>query len=61
MDKYGGSFENRMRFFEEIILGIREKCGKDYFLLVRLLVDEFLGLVGFFEEGLYFEESIKIV
>jgi 2,4-dienoyl-CoA reductase-like NADH-dependent reductase (Old Yellow Enzyme family)/NADPH-dependent 2,4-dienoyl-CoA reductase/sulfur reductase-like enzyme len=41
-DDYGGSFENRMRFIEEIIVGIREKCGKDYPVTVRLSVDEFV-------------------
>jgi 2,4-dienoyl-CoA reductase-like NADH-dependent reductase (Old Yellow Enzyme family)/thioredoxin reductase len=41
-DEYGGSFENRMRFIEEIIVGIREKCGKDYPVTVRLSVDEFI-------------------
>lgn len=41
-DEYGGSFENRMRFIEEIIAGIREKCGKDYPVTVRLSVDEFI-------------------
>lgn len=40
-DEYGGSFENRMRFLEEIIQGIREKCGEDYPVTVRLSVDEF--------------------
>jgi 2,4-dienoyl-CoA reductase-like NADH-dependent reductase (Old Yellow Enzyme family)/thioredoxin reductase len=41
-DEYGGSFENRMRFLEEIIDGIREKCGEDYPVTVRLSVDEFV-------------------
>lgn len=41
-DEYGGSFENRMRFIEEIIFGIREKCGGDYPVIVRLSVDEFV-------------------
>ncbi|WHZ05067.1 FAD-dependent oxidoreductase [Neobacillus sp. YX16] len=41
-DEYGGSFKNRMRFIEEIIVGIREKCGMDYPVTVRLSVDEFI-------------------
>ena len=41
-DQYGGSFENRMRFIEEIIVGIKEKCGKDYPVTVRLSADEFV-------------------
>ncbi|OLS40431.1 FAD-dependent oxidoreductase [Bacillus sp. MRMR6] len=41
-DEYGGNFENRMKFLEEIILGIREKCGADYPVTVRLSVDEFV-------------------
>lgn len=41
-DEYGGSFRNRMRFLEEIILGIREKCGEDYPVTVRLSVEEFI-------------------
>ncbi|WP_147534584.1 FAD-dependent oxidoreductase [Bacillus marasmi] len=41
-DEYGGSFETRMRFIEEIIAGIREKCGPDYPVTVRLSVDEFV-------------------
>ncbi|SDL94398.1 FAD-dependent oxidoreductase [Bacillus sp. OK048] len=40
-DEYGGSFENRMRFIEEIIVGIKEKCGKDYPVTVRVNVDDF--------------------
>ncbi len=41
-DEYGGSFENRMRFIEEIIAGIREKCGQEYPVTVRLSADEFI-------------------
>ncbi|WP_328285177.1 oxidoreductase [Bacillus sp. 1NLA3E] len=41
-DEYGGSFENRIRFLEEIIIGIREKCGEDYPVTVRLSADEFV-------------------
>ncbi|MEH7255680.1 DegV family protein [Neobacillus niacini] len=40
-DEYGGSFENRMRFIEEIIVGIKENCGKDYPVTVRVNVDDF--------------------
>ncbi|QSX08414.1 FAD-dependent oxidoreductase [Alkalibacter rhizosphaerae] len=59
-DEYGGSTENRMRFLEEIITGIQEKCGKDYPMLVRLSVDEFLEYSGVEDQGLKLEESVKI-
>ena len=45
-DEYGGSFENRMRFLEEIVIGIKERCGKDYPLIVRLTVDEMYARIG---------------
>ena len=53
-DEYGGSFENRMRFIEEIIVGIKEKCGKDYPVTVRVNVDDFT------EEGIDLQLGKKI-
>jgi 2,4-dienoyl-CoA reductase-like NADH-dependent reductase (Old Yellow Enzyme family)/thioredoxin reductase len=35
-DEYGGSFENRMRFVDEIIREIRDRCGDDFTVGVRL-------------------------
>jgi 2,4-dienoyl-CoA reductase-like NADH-dependent reductase (Old Yellow Enzyme family) len=39
-DEYGGSFENRVRFLEEIIFNVKKKCGKDYPVIVRLSISE---------------------
>lgn len=41
-DRYGGTFENRLRFLAEIVEGIRRTCGPDFPLVVRLSVDEFV-------------------
>ena len=59
-DRYGGSLENRMRFMLEIIKGIREKCGPDFPLLVRLTVDEFYNTIGEDGKGLQLDEGIQI-
>lgn len=40
-DNYGGSFENRSRLLWEIIRGIRQHCGQDFFLGVRLSPERF--------------------
>lgn len=59
-DEYGGSFENRMRFVTEVINGIREKCGPDFPIVVRLTVDEFLKVTGVKEAYIDLQEGIKI-
>ncbi|MET1124970.1 MAG: FAD-dependent oxidoreductase [Archaeoglobaceae archaeon] len=41
-DEYGGSIENRARFAVETIERIKEKCGKDYPVLIRIAGDEFI-------------------
>ncbi|MBR5427163.1 MAG: FAD-dependent oxidoreductase [Clostridia bacterium] len=46
IDEYGGSFENRFRLLREIVEGIKEQCGKDYPLIVRLCADEMYDRIG---------------
>ena len=53
-DRFGGSFENRMRFLLAICSEIKAKCGKGFPLLVRYSVDEWV------EGGRGLEESIEV-
>ncbi|MDK2807703.1 MAG: hypothetical protein PWP24_436 [Clostridiales bacterium] len=53
-DKYGGNFVKRLRFLDDIILGIRYACGADYPISVRISADEFV------EGGLKLEDTVKI-
>lgn len=59
-DEYGGSFENRLRFISEIITGIKEKCGRDYPLIVRLTADEMYDRIGMPGKGYSLDEGKKI-
>lgn len=59
-DEYGGSFDNRLRFITEIIQGIREKCGRDYPLIVRLTADEMYARIGQAGKGYDIETGKKI-
>ncbi|MBE6827864.1 MAG: FAD-dependent oxidoreductase [Ruminococcaceae bacterium] len=59
-DEYGGSFENRMRFITEIITGIKERCGRDYPLIVRLTADEMYDRIGQPGKGYGLEEGKRI-
>ena len=40
-DEYGGSLENRSRIIFEIVEGIRENCGNNFLLGVRLSAERF--------------------
>jgi len=59
-DKYGGSLENRMRFLLEIIAGVREACGKEFPISVRLTVDECYDRIGEPEKGYSLEEGVEM-
>lgn len=45
-DQYGGSFENRLRLFKEVIQETRDAVGDSCAIAVRLAVDELLGNEG---------------
>ena len=59
-DEYGGSLENRMRFILEIIAGIKEKCGKDFPIIVRLTVDECYEMIGKPGKGYDLKEGVEM-
>jgi len=40
-DRYGGSLENRSRLLFEIVEGVRERCGQDFIVGVRLSPERF--------------------
>lgn len=51
-DKYGGSFEGRMRFATEIILGIRAYCGPKFPIGIRINGNDYL------DDGITEEDAI---
>lgn len=58
-DKYGGNFENRMRYPLEIITGIREAVGKNYPIGIRLCVDEFTWYGYSLEYGIKVAKALE--
>jgi 2,4-dienoyl-CoA reductase-like NADH-dependent reductase (Old Yellow Enzyme family)/thioredoxin reductase len=38
-DRYGGSFENRMRFSDEVLRAIRKACGEDFVIGMAVSID----------------------
>ena len=51
MDEYGGSLENRVRLFRELIEDTKEAVGDKCAIAVRLAVDELLGDAGITSDG----------
>ena len=50
-DQYGGSLENRFRLIQEILDGIRDTCGPDFLLSLRLSPERF---------GMELEEVLQV-
>jgi len=53
-DQYGGSFENRMRFLDEVIEGIQNKAGEDFPIGFKLNVHEHV------DDGINTDEALRI-
>ena len=53
-DAYGGSLENRMKLSLQVLDQVRNQCGTDYIVGVRMVFDE--DLAG----GIDFDEGLKI-
>lgn len=53
-DEYGGNYENRLRFFHEIMEEIRLVCGSEYPVGVRLCLDQFV------DDGITEEYGIQL-
>ncbi|XNZ01168.1 FAD-dependent oxidoreductase [Micrococcus luteus] len=53
-DRYGGSAENRRRFLEEIVSGIREAAGEEFVVSVRL------SMVDLVQDGQSLEEILDV-
>ncbi len=51
-DKWGGSYENRMRFPLEIVKGIRKKIGSDFIIIFRL------SMIDLVQDGSSWEEIV---
>ncbi|MDO5448367.1 MAG: FAD-dependent oxidoreductase [Clostridia bacterium] len=60
-DEYGGSKENRMRFHKEIVARIRELCGEDFAILIKIPAMEIGTAAGIslFDGIYYFKEFQK--
>ena len=65
-DEYGGSLENRLRAAKEILEGIKQECGSDYPVSMRLGLKTYVKdfekatLTGEEEAGRTLEEGIRI-
>ncbi len=53
-DEYGGSFENRARFPLEVVRAVRDRVGRDFPIIYRLSVTEFM------EGGFTIAEMIQL-
>lgn len=65
-DEYGGCLENRMRIAKELVRGIKQVCGDDFLVGMRLGLKSYIrdfnnsDLTGEHEAGRTLDESIQI-
>ena len=54
-DEYGGSTEKRARFAIEVCKAIREKCGENFVIEMRMSADEIAA------EGMHIDETLELI
>ena len=60
-DEYGGSLENRARFFIEVIQAVRQEVGPDFFLMAKLGPVDHHNAVTFWEpRGNTLAEGVQV-
>ncbi len=59
-DEYGGSFDKRMKFLLDILNGIKQACGKDFPVIVRLSVDECYDKIGKKGTGYNLDDGVRM-
>ncbi len=59
-DEYGGNLENRTRFLVNVLRGIKEVCGRDFPVIVRLSADECYAKISAPEKGYDLADGVKI-
>lgn len=66
LDQYGGVLENRLRIARDLVVGIKQECGVDFPVSMRLSMKSFFRnygeatLTGVDERGRSLEESIEV-
>ncbi len=58
-DEYGGSLENRARMLLEIIKGIRQECGREFLLDVRLAVKDWAEGGNTLKDGIELAKMVE--
>lgn len=54
-DAYGGSFENRTRFYLQVLSAIKAKCGRDFVVGARINADDYI------EGGWALDDALRLV
>lgn len=58
-DEYGGNIDGRMRFLLEVIDAIRQRCGRDFLIIVRMSMTEYEPGGQSFLDAVYIARTLQ--